>query len=245
MAKDKHLSEFAVIVPAGGSGLRYGAICPKQFVPLAGAQKTCPFCLTVRWYVAHTKAKVYAALPGKRRPCEQCPGGEIRPICVTGGSTRQRSVYEALLRVHRAGHRWVLIHDAARPFVRDYAVEDVMKKLREGSMSVNTVYYPSAGVVTLSGNKMTGLLAAKTVGLGQCPQGFPVKALLAAHRKARKLRRVFADDCSLMMAMTGCTTEVVWGDWDGFKITFPQDYELAKRVYEWRYLTGWQGMERI
>lgn len=229
---------FAAVVLAAGKGRRFKDRIPKQFIPLGGTADTCPMCLTVRFYANFPGIKrVYLVLPNDNRPCWECPIkcslSKVR--FVRGGKTRQESSHNAVKKVYADGFRWVIIHEAARPFVNARAVRAAMRKLRQGAWSVVSTYLPPSAVFELKDGQAVKMLDRAQVVLGQHPTGFLVTRLLGAHIAAScNKRRVFASDCELMLASFNRKVETVPGSGEGFKITYPEDLELARYLYEKR-----------
>ena len=107
----------AVIIVAGGSGVRMGAALPKQFLPLKG-----------RPILMHTIERFAEALPGCRiilvlprsrtaywqTLCEDY-GFSVQHLVCEGGETRFDSVHNGLKLVGDAD--LVAIHDGVRPLV--------------------------------------------------------------------------------------------------------------------------------
>ncbi len=107
----------AVIIVAGGSGVRMGAALPKQFLPLKG-----------RPILMHTIERFAGALPGCRiilvlprsrtaywqTLCEDY-GFSVQHLVCEGGETRFDSVHNGLKLVGDAD--LVAIHDGVRPLV--------------------------------------------------------------------------------------------------------------------------------
>ena len=109
---------FAV-VPAAGVGARMGAGLPKQYLTLQGrtlAEHTLGRLLAF----APLQAVVVAVADGDPWWPELAVAGHPRVTSVTGGASRARSVLAGVAAVlERAPDARVLVHDMARPLVRD------------------------------------------------------------------------------------------------------------------------------
>ena len=128
----------AALIPAAGSGTRLG-LGPKAFVEVRGKSLLGRSVEALRPLVD----EVVVALPdGLALP----PGVEARAI--VGGVTRQDSV-ERLLRATSA--EYVLIHDAARPFVPENVVLDLLEAVHETGAA--TVALPLADTLVREGRK--------------------------------------------------------------------------------------------
>lgn len=230
---------FAVIILAAGQGRRFGSKLAKQFVPLGDTADTCPMCLTVRFYTAFPGIRrVYLVLPEASRPCYDCCFKcSLGKVCfVTGGRTRQESSHNAVREAYKDGFRWVIIHEAVRPFVDAKAVRAVMRKLRQGAWSVVSTYLPPSAVFELQAGQVVRLMDRERVALGQHPTGFLVSKLRQAHALSMwDKQRVFASDCALMLDTFDRKIEIVPGSPEGFKITHPEDLDLARYFYTRRH----------
>lgn len=152
---------------------------------------------------------------------------------VAGGRTRQESVLKGLLAIEPLKPQKVLIHDAARPFVSDILVRQVMDALDEVAAVV-----PALPVVDTLRRGQDGW-AAETVsreGLWrmQTPQGFHYDLILSAHQKFAG--QSMTDDAALIEAM-GKPVRLIEGEERNFKITSSEDYDMANRLILSNYET--------
>ncbi|MCV0426356.1 MAG: 2-C-methyl-D-erythritol 4-phosphate cytidylyltransferase, partial [Roseibium sp.] len=104
---------------------------------------------------------------------------------VVGGATRQQSVLEGLKALAGLGIDYVLIHDAARPFVTSDVIDRLIASLESGAegalaaVEVTDTMKKKPGTAgPLETIDRTGLWAAQT------PQAFPLEKILSAHQKA-------------------------------------------------------------
>ena len=140
-----------------------------------------------------------------------------------GGGERQYSVYNGLKEVSTSV---VAVHDGARPF----ASTELFKRLLnlgncDGKIPVlplrDTVKRISAEGLVLETLKRDELVAVQT------PQVFKTSALKKCHERALKENFLGTDDASLLerCGYKICTER---GELYNFKITYPEDWELAK-----------------
>ena len=103
--------QIAAILVAAGSGSRFGAETPKQFVPLAGKP-------VIRHAAEALAAHVALLQPvGDAAPIDAALAGLRHLPTVPGGATRQDSVRAGLEALATAAPDVVLVHDAARPLI--------------------------------------------------------------------------------------------------------------------------------
>lgn len=210
---------ISVLLPAAGSGERIGR-GPKAFLEVGG--KT-----LLEWALeAFSWAdEVIVALPENRK------GDFGRAKVVSGGSTRQQSVYNL---VHAAAGEIVLVHDVARPFVVRDAVERLMQSVQKTGAATLVVAVPDTLVEASNGN-YGKVIPREAYRLVQTPQGFRRELLLLAHQAAQKNAQQFTDDAQVVMAC-GHPVDLVEGDRRMFKVTYPEDLYLAEGIaHTWKY----------
>jgi len=147
---------------------------------------------------------------------------------VAGGELRQDSVRNALEAIPR-DCPLVLVHDAARPFVRPQLVQallDVMDPAIAGAIPglalTDTIKEVAHGVV------QTTLDRARLQAV-QTPQLFVRDILEQAHQQCARENWTVTDDASLLERI-GAAVRVVPGDVDNIKITMEHDLERLRDV---------------
>jgi len=210
----------AAILVAAGSGSRFGAEIPKQFLLLAGKP-------VIRHAAEALAAHVSLLQPvGDAGPIEAA----LRHIAgclptVAGGATRQDSVRAGLEALAPHAPDIVLVHDAARPVIPAGTIPALLAALIEspgaipGAPVADTLKRVVRGVITDTVPR-AGLFRAQT------PQAFRFATLLAAHRSGLTGA---TDDASLLEA-SGQTVEVIPGSDDNIKLTYPEDLVRLERV---------------
>jgi 2-C-methyl-D-erythritol 4-phosphate cytidylyltransferase/2-C-methyl-D-erythritol 2,4-cyclodiphosphate synthase len=126
---------YWLVMPAAGSGTRFGGDAPKQYAPLAGRTvlewALEPFLADSR--CAHVVVALAAGDTGFE-PVARRLGAQhaARLSTVTGGAQRSQSVRNALgvLASRAAADDWVLVHDAARPCL---SAQDLERLLSGGA----------------------------------------------------------------------------------------------------------------
>ncbi len=210
---------IAAILVAAGSGSRFGAEMPKQYLPVAGQP-------VIRHAAAALAREVALLQPvGEVPPIDAALAGIGHLPVVAGGATRQASVLAGLGALEPHAPDVVLVHDAARPFIPTgtlpallaaleavpgaipaVAVADTLKRGREGRI-VETV-------------PREGLWRAQT------PQAFRFPLLLELHRRASE----GATDDAAILEAAGHAVALVPGHDDNIKLTYPEDLVRLERV---------------
>lgn len=210
----------AAILVAAGTGSRFGAEMPKQFLMLAGKP-------VIRHAAEALAAEVSLLQPvGNGASIDGLLEG-VRGCLpsVPGGATRQDSVRAGLEALVPHAPHIVLVHDAARPVIPRGTIPALLAALREaqgaipGAPVADTLKRVERGVI-LETIPRAGLFRAQT------PQAFRFPALLAAHRSGATGA---TDDASLLEA-TGLSVEVIPGSDDNIKLTYPEDLTRLERI---------------
>lgn len=227
--------KWSLIIPAAGSGSRFGGETPKQFLPLKG-----------RPLIAHTIERfleepdldeIVVAIASERlvsfRGLLLELGWSARVEAVEGGHTRQRSVLRALSSLRSMDGVLVAVHDAVRPFVRSQVLHAALK----GAEHVGACLPAVALTDTI--HKVTDRMVVDTppreqLVAAQTPQCFRAEILLDILQKAERDGVTGTDEAGLA-AHYGYPVRVVEGDVANFKITRPEDWIAADANFDaWR-----------
>jgi len=213
-----------VIIVAAGRGRRAGAGLPKQYRMIAGKS-------LLRWTIEaiyrcdHNAAIQVVIHKGDAQQFKAATDGLDLPPPVFGGASRQASVLSGLKAVEPLDPDFVLIHDAARPFISGTVYNDVLAKLGSGAEAV----VPALAIVdTLkiaAEGKIKRAVDRDSLYAIQTPQGFAFQPLKAAHEKAQG--QDYTDDGSVMEA-AGYSVSISTGDAENFKVTHATDFAKAE-----------------
>jgi 2-C-methyl-D-erythritol 4-phosphate cytidylyltransferase len=213
---------LSILIPAAGSGERLG-LGPKAFLQLG--QHT-----LLEWVVAaflphHAEVIVGVAETEQHRAL---PSGTVP---VLGGPNRQATVYNML---QAATGDVVMIHDAARPFVPQRVILDLMAAMNHCSAA--TAALPSSDTLVHrhqhpeEPNHWWGhSLDRSQIWAVQTPQAFHRSLLLEAHHHANRDHHHATDDAGLV-ARLGHPVKLVHGDSRLLKLTRPDDWPLAQAL---------------
>lgn len=211
---------IAAILVAAGSGSRFGAEIPKQFLRLAGKP--------VIRHAAEALLREVDLLQPVGDPAAVAPAlaGLQCLSTVPGGATRQDSVRAGLEALVAHVPEVVLVHDAARPVIPAGTIPALLAALAEAPGAIPAL--PVADTLKRGDNgwivetvSRAGLFRAQT------PQAFHFPVLLAAHRAARAASAT--DDASLLEA-AGELVRLVAGAEDNIKLTYPEDLARLERI---------------
>lgn len=145
---------------------------------------------------------------------------------VEGGAERQDSVYCGLTACE--GDGIVLIHDGARPFVRQSLIQQLIKQAEENGAAIPAV--PLKDTVKIGRNGIvTETLERSSLWAVQTPQAFRLSLIKRAHEQTKLERVSVTDDASLVEHM-GVPVRIIESDYDNIKITTPDDLVTANII---------------
>jgi 2-C-methyl-D-erythritol 4-phosphate cytidylyltransferase len=219
------------IVPAAGSGRRFGSALPKQYQPLLGRP-------VLRWTLERLAA--HAAVDGLvvalAADDPHWPGWQEvlgKPVrTVVGGAERADSVLAGLrwLATCPGAGDWVMVHDAARPCVR---ADDLDRLV--AAATTDAVGAILAGRVrdTLKrdggGGRIAATIPRETAWRAFTPQIVRRTLLQQGLEENESGTRGFTDEASVLEA-SGHFPLLVEGSDDNLKITSSSDLGLAESL---------------
>jgi 2-C-methyl-D-erythritol 4-phosphate cytidylyltransferase len=221
---------------AGGSGLRFcrGEI-PKQLVKIAG--KTV-LEHTIEKFEKNTKINeiIIVANPNYHKNIDEIvKKRKFRKVkkIVNGGKTRQESSFLGLRACNVNKTKYVLLHDAVRPFVNDKIINDILRALKTNK-AVDVAIPLSDTLIKVDNNKYIENIPRRADFMrGQTPQGFGYDTILKAHFLALKDKDYsFSDDCGIVLKYKLAKVYVVDGAEDNIKITHRFDIHIADKLFQ-------------
>jgi len=211
------LPKVALLIPAAGSGERFGAPIPKALVQLNGRTLIEHAVLNLGPIATQI---IVAAPVGFEDDFRKILGDAV--TVVTGGTTRTKSVKIALESI-APEIEYVLVHDAARPLASGELGQRVIDALAAGDVAVipaltvtDTIKEVDAANYVVSTPNRERLRAVQT------PQGFARETLVKAHMQNIEA----TDDGALVEAMRG-KVKLIEGESRALKITNPEDLASA------------------
>ena len=215
---------IAVIV-AAGNGTRMGAQKSKMLLEIDG--KT----------VIERTVSVFdnmAEIDEIIVVCRECdfeefsrllPGDNI--TFAIGGETRQQSVKNAVDTIDECDY--IVIHDGARPLVREETIIKTLDKAQEMGAAAAGVYVKDTVKLVDDDLNIAGTPNRKYLVSIQTPQIFEFELYKKALEKAQEEGADYTDDCQLIEHI-GCKVGVVIGEYDNIKITTKSDIQLAQSL---------------
>ncbi len=238
-----------VIIPAGGTGTRFGADIPKQYLPLAGK--------AVIWHAVNRLVQideiesiVVVVSPDEFERATAClseftsklfGGGQGHRVTVIpqAGETRSSTVENGALYLRERGisaASWVLVHDAARPLVEPDNVRALLAAL------TNDIFQPDGGILAVpvtdtlkqmqsidshTPNRIERTVPRDRMWQAQTPQCFTLSVLLDILKNAHE-KNISITDEAQAAELLECDVMLVKGDSNNIKITRPSDLAYAE-----------------
>ncbi len=138
---------------------------------------------------------------------------------VNGGKERQDSVFNGLLKVK---YDYVLIHDGARPYVKEKYIKELLKTLSVHKACLLMV--PSKDTIKkVIDGKVVETLERASLMQAQTPQAFHRELIIECYKKGKDNHFVATDDAQLVENFSDEEVYVVIGDYENKKITTSED----------------------
>jgi 2-C-methyl-D-erythritol 4-phosphate cytidylyltransferase len=221
------------IVPAAGSGARFGSEVPKQYLELAGRPLIYhtleALCRCERidrvWVVLSPQDEWWETYDWTRL------GAKLQAV-YCGGASRAESVSNGLLAASRFldDDDWVLVHDAARPCVSQDMLTSLCDELADDPVG-GILAVPVADTLKRGGTDQRVVATEPRDGLwqAQTPQMFRYDLL----RKALGGNTGVTDEAAAIEA-AGFKPRLVRADATNIKVTFAADLRLAELILQGR-----------
>ncbi len=221
---------YWAVVPAAGVGRRMGSDIPKQYLSLNG-RPVIEHTLNTLLSCPRLEGVYVAISPGDEWWSELAIADNPRVVRVDGGAERSHSVLNALQFMQptaAAEDDWVLVHDAARPCLRQEDLNALIDQVKD---------HPVGGLLgvpvrdtmkrTVDGASVSETVVREGLWHAYTPQMFRLGTLRQALEQAQANGFVITDDASAI-ELAGMAPLMVDGHDDNIKITRPEDLALAE-----------------
>jgi 2-C-methyl-D-erythritol 4-phosphate cytidylyltransferase len=195
--------KFSLVLLAGGSGSRFGATIPKQFMSLNGKP------------VIQYSLDIIEPLVDEVIIVSDIQYKDYK--CVPAGESRGKSVLNG---VREAKYEYIIIHEAVRPFIRKETIKEIKEFLKTNQV-VDTITPLIDGFVD-------GVpIDKKGKCLGLTPEAFNKSLLLKGFSEATK---DYQDEVTMLYDLYGIVPAYVNGVSINSKITFEEDLGYAEGI---------------
>lgn len=210
---------IVALIVAAGSGSRVGGDIPKQFRVVNGRPMLAHSYATLSKH-GEIGTVVVAIGDGQDGLAKDALDGLPTPVLVQGGLTRRESVHHGLEEIARQGGAdFVLIHDAARPFLPESVIDDLIRALDTSAGAVPAL--PVVDSLSRGDDMLSETVDRSQLWRVQTPQAFHFDAILDAHRSWTGEEPT--DDARMLMAKNG-KVRIVPGSERLSKFTFSTDF---------------------
>lgn len=222
------MKNIAVIL-AAGSGTRFGAEVPKQFIKLAGKPliiytlDTFQKATRIDEIIIVTNVEYIDTVSDFVNAYHFDKVSKV----ISGGKERADSSWSAIqsLDIDECN---LIFHDAVRPFVSNRIIDDCITALEQWN-AVDVVVDPTDTIVKVKDNQIMSIPDRRQLARGQTPQAFKKTIIEEAYKKfMTDPERIAFDDCGIVLKyLPNEPIYTVKGEERNFKVTHQQDLYLA------------------
>jgi 2-C-methyl-D-erythritol 4-phosphate cytidylyltransferase len=218
-----------VIIPAAGVGRRMGTTTPKQYL-LLNDKPVLEHTLNV--FLNHDAvSQIVVAISKEDEYWSTLSIGQQKPVHLAeGGKERSDSVLNGLKYIANQANEddWVLVHDAARPCLRQQDLSLLLNKMSDHNVG-GILAVPVRDTMkraAANSNRIETTVSRNNLWHALTPQMFRYKMLKDALETALNNHQEITDEASAI-ELAGFQPELIEGHADNLKITRPEDLELA------------------
>jgi 2-C-methyl-D-erythritol 4-phosphate cytidylyltransferase len=216
--------KFKLIIPASGSGSRFGSKIPKQFLKIESKE-----ILTLTIEKFHSIKNIDEIIISSRKDffkkiisiVDRNDFYKVSGI-VEGGKTRHDSVYSALKILDCDKNDILIIHDAVRPFISREKILEMMNEAVRFNSVIPGIAVADTIKRTDKKNFVTETIDRNNLWSIQTPQFFRYEILIDAFEKANR-KKFKGTDESMIVENAGYKVKIVEGEKGNIKITIKED----------------------
>lgn len=235
--------QVVAIIVAGGRGQRAGGSKPKQYRSLQGEPV---LRRTLRAFSTHPAIENIVTVIHRDDRDDYGEAAEGIDKCSTpaiGGRTRQRSVFSGLQSIEPAAPDYVLVHDAARPFVSAALLDRALNAVKSSGAAAPVLPVTDTIKRVDCTERVVATLERNELRTTQTPQIFSFAKLLDAHARAAKAGLEDFPDDAAIAEWAGIPVATFPGEVGNIKLTTAADFLIAetmagKTLWEVRTGTG-------
>ena len=204
---------YDVIIVASGRGIRANLGYNKAFYQMKDGRTVLEHSASL----FHEDDECRRIIIVTGRDCMSAVKKNEKTTAVEGGEERSDSVRNGLEQVTED---YVLIHDAARPFLRKETLELLKQKVFETGAAIPGKKATDT-VKIIDGDKIVKTIDRNTVFLASTPQGFRTELIKECYGKCKDIS--FTDEASLVESL-GYPVSIVEDKYDNRKLTSEEDF---------------------
>jgi 2-C-methyl-D-erythritol 4-phosphate cytidylyltransferase / 2-C-methyl-D-erythritol 2,4-cyclodiphosphate synthase len=223
-------AKVAAVIVAGGRGYRAGGEVPKQYREIAGEPVIRPTLLA---FLRHSQVDAVQPVihPNDESAFAAATAGLKNLLApVPGGATRQASVRAGLEALQATAPDFVLIHDAARPFLSAELISRAIAAAEQYGAAVPAIAITDTVKKIDEQDMVSETLDRSRLRTVQTPQAFGFGLIVDLHRRAAAAgREDFTDDAALA-EWAGQRVSVFAGEATNVKLTTQDDFARAEAL---------------
>lgn len=234
------MTEYALVLAAAGIGARFfeeSSTKPKQCIDLLGM----PLYMWSIVSFGINKNIGRIVLVSKEELIEEI-NATIQNFCIqnnlpaiykkitiiSGGKTRQESVFNGLSYLSANPPDYVLVHDAARPFVSQELINNIVEAVADAGAATAAIPVTDT-IKEVEGQFITKTLNRAKLYMAQTPQAASFTQLLDGHRIAIRDKIDVTDDASIL-ELQNHPVKIVPSTRSNIKITVKEDLANSMAV---------------
>lgn len=234
------------IILSGGCGSRLHSAIPKQYIKV-GNRPIIQYCLeTFQQYSGIDKLIIVSNPSWQKYVMGILDHARISKFAgfAAAGSSRQHSIVNGLKVAQKIAspNSYVIIHDAARPFVTVDTIENCIKTLQVADAVMPVLPVKDTIYLSEDGMKISGLLNRNHLFAGQSPEGFHLERYLLLHENMTEQELGLVRGSSEIAYRHGLKVAFIAGDEHNYKITTQEDlnkfYDEVVKKNESIYVKG-------
>jgi len=223
----KSNKKIAVIIAAAGTGSRMNADVPKQYLKIDGK----PMLVKTAGAFSENDGVDQIVVVTNQEYHHECErlllANNIKATVVAGGEKRQDSVYEGLKKLPEDTD-YVLIHDAARPFVTQELIQKTIEAVIEKQAVVCAV--PVKDTIRMKTDEEKSVTTDRSLMFAvQTPQAFQKELIVEAYEQAFR-EGFYGTDDAVLAERSGHAVHIIDGSYDNIKITTRGDMPVNQET---------------
>lgn len=223
------MAKYTAIVLSAGKGSRMGSSVHKQYLLLCG--RPVIYYTLKAFEESQVDEIVLVTGEGEEEYCrkeivEKYKLHKVTKI-VKGGKERYHSVFQGLSACEHTDY--VLIHDGARPFIGQEVIRHIMDEVQKKHACIAAVPVKDTIKKVDENGKVEDTPPRKSLYTVQTPQAFSYSLIYDSYQKMiADGREDVTDDAMVVEAYGKVPVYVIDGSYHNFKITTPEDLEMAE-----------------
>ncbi len=225
-----------LLVKMGGSGIRFGADIPKQYVELNG-QPLFYWLLHQYKNMSIVNGYILVSHPSwieyTQKIAERLLGDKLLGV-VPGGNTMSKSIYNGVMfaRNYLKDNDVLLIHDVTNPVVALEQIDDVVDAARDRGFCVLTTEQVHTIYRIDEENNIKYVIPKQEVSSGYSPEGFLFGKIYDCYLSAKPEELEQMTSAIALAKAHDAQAKAVKSHIINLKITYKEDFDTYKRIVE-------------